>query len=288
MCLSTQQAGEKDATSRPSYFILGHIAKDIGPWGTRIGGSFSYSAITARGLGERVGGVTSVGPDLKLEDTFGGIEVVCVPSPVTTIFENLYVGRRRKQFIRAVASPIEPQHIPRNWLTSNIVHLAPIAHELSTAIAQLFPQSFVGVTPQGWIRQWDVDGNVSKRAWSGAEDVLRSADAVVFSGEDVAGGEKAVASYARLTEVLVVTRGAEGADLHYRGRVHHFPAFPVREVDPTGAGDAFAAAFFVELHRSGDPFRATRFANCVASFVVEGVGLSGIPTREQVDERLRG
>jgi sugar/nucleoside kinase (ribokinase family) len=64
------------------------------------------------------------------------------------------------------------------------------------------------------------------------------------------------------------------------------PGFPAVEVDPTGAGDVFAAAFLVRLQETEDPVQAARFANAVASFCVEGPGVAGIPTREQVEERL--
>ena len=65
-----------------------------------------------------------------------------------------------------------------------------------------------------------------------------------------------------------------------------YPAFKVGEVDPTGAGDAFAAAFLIELKRSDAPVESALFASCAASFVVEAPGADGIPTPDQVAERL--
>ena len=65
------------------------------------------------------------------------------------------------------------------------------------------------------------------------------------------------------------------------------PAYQANEVDPTGAGDVFATAFFVRLHETGDAVQAARFANAAASFVVEGPGVSCIPSRAQVEWRLR-
>jgi sugar/nucleoside kinase (ribokinase family) len=48
-------------------------------------------------------------------------------------------------------------------------------------------------------------------------------------------------------------------------------------VDPTGAGDVFAAALLCHLYRHGDPREAVNFANYVASFSVGQVGVEGIP-----------
>jgi len=98
--------------------------------------------------------------------------------------------------------------------------------------------------------------------------------------------EQVIQTYARMADILVVTKGARGATVYHRGEVRHFPAFETIEVDPTGAGDVFAAAYLIELGGSGDPYAAAHFANCVASFSVEKPGTEGIPTLEQVQRRL--
>jgi sugar/nucleoside kinase (ribokinase family) len=69
----------------------------------------------------------------------------------------------------------------------------------------------------------------------------------------------------------------------------HAPAFKSAvEVDPTGAGDVFAAAFFWHLHNSGGDWRtAADWANCVASFVVEKRGVAGVPKLAEVEKRWK-
>ena len=57
-------------------------------------------------------------------------------------------------------------------------------------------------------------------------------------------------------------------------------------VELTGAGDVFAAAFLVRLHETGDPWQATRFAACAASFIVEGEAFDAAPSRARIDKRL--
>jgi sugar/nucleoside kinase (ribokinase family) len=87
--------------------------------------------------------------------------------------------------------------------------------------------------------------------------------------------------------IIAFTRGYNGADICVRGNWRHIDAFPANVVDPTGAGDVFAAAFLIRMWESGDVWKATRFASCAASFSVEGEGIAGIPTREQVEARLK-
>jgi sugar/nucleoside kinase (ribokinase family) len=58
------------------------------------------------------------------------------------------------------------------------------------------------------------------------------------------------------------------------GDAEHFPAYPAVELDPTGAGDVFAASFLCSLYRHGDPREAVNFANRVAAYSVEAMGVS--------------
>jgi sugar/nucleoside kinase (ribokinase family) len=116
--------------------------------------------------------------------------------------------------------------------------------------------------------------------------MLRELDVVVLSEEDVGGDWEILDQYAAEARLLVVTRGPEGAILRRRGAPDaSYPAYATDEVDPTGAGDVFAAAFLIRLRETDDPDQATRFANCVASFAVEGPGTTTLPTLEQVRRR---
>jgi sugar/nucleoside kinase (ribokinase family) len=61
-----------------------------------------------------------------------------------------------------------------------------------------------------------------------------------------------------------------------------FPAPPQPEVDPTGAGDVFAAAFFINLYETNDPWASARFANQVAALSITRAGLAGVPTPDEI------
>jgi 1D-myo-inositol 3-kinase len=270
----------------PDFLVIGHITKDLQREGFTIGGTVTYSSLTARNLGLRTGIVTSAASDLDGVEILAGIDVLRLPSPVTTTFQNLYPDGMRVQFVRAVAREIRSQDIPLAWRGTKIVHLGPLTQELGSDIVDVFEGSLIGVTPQGWMRRWDEEGRVYPKVWVGAAKILVRAEVLIFSEEDVVRDEKLIAAYARLAKIMVVTRSRQGADLYYRGKRRNFPAFVAREVDPTGAGDVFAAAFLARLYETDDPYEATHFANCVASFCVEAPGIQGLPTREQVEERL--
>jgi len=271
----------------PDYLAIGHVTKDLlEEGGYTIGGAVTYAALTARNLGLRVAVITSASDDLALYPLFEGIEVLRIHSKVTTTFRNVYYGEARVQYISAVADKIEAKEVPAAWRDAGIVYLAPLAGELDVGIVGLFPHSLIGVSPQGWLRRWDEEGRVFPKKWDKAEEVLSRADAVILSEEDVGGDEKAILDYASRTKTLVVTKGSEGATVYHMGEVRHFPAFEAEAIDPTGAGDIFAASYLIELKRTGDPYKAAVFANCVASISVEKRGTEEIPTLEEVKHRL--
>jgi sugar/nucleoside kinase (ribokinase family) len=263
------------------YLVVGHVTRDLTDGGFTFGGTVSYAARTALSLSCRVGVVTSASADLDLGQVLSEVRVTRFPASTTTTFENIYTADGRRQVLRGVADLLVPEMVPSQWKTK-IAHLGPVARECDPALVHAFGDAFVGVTPQGWMRQWDEAGRVSRRRWEEAEQLLVRADAVVLSEEDVCGDESLIAQYATQARLLVVTRGAKGCDVHTRGRVRSFPAPSVREIDPTGAGDIFAAAFFVGLQRSGDPAVAACFANCIASCSVTRTGLDGAPRPREV------
>lgn len=87
----------------------------------------------------------------------------------------------------------------------------------------------------------------------------------------------------------VATQGTAGCTIHEGSRSCPLSACrPDAEVDPTGAGDAFAGTFLAEYLRTGDARVAAELALVVSSFVVERLGCQeNVPTPEQARKRLR-
>lgn len=270
----------------PDYVVAGHVTKDLVPGGFRIGGTVTYAGLTAHRLGCAVGVVTSAAPDLDAAVALPGLEVAIVPAVSTTTFENTYARGSRRQYLRSVARRILPEHVPAPWRRAPIVHFGPLAQELGTEVLDAFPRSSLrGLTPQGWLRCWDESGLVGRTTSPHLDVALAGVDVTVLSEEDVAGDWALLDLYAARARLLIVTQGPRGATVCQGSDRLQVPAFSAREVDPTGAGDVFAAAFLIRLRETGDPAEAAVFANCAASFAVEGPGVSTLPDRAQVEER---
>jgi 1D-myo-inositol 3-kinase len=234
----------------------------------------------------RAGVVTAAGDALDWDHHLPGIEIARFGCRETTTFENVYQTDKRLQRLLALADPVPIAAVPREWADSSIVHLAPVVGEISGEFAGLFTQSLMGLTPQGLFRYWDDSGMVSLGPWKGDDSLLSSCEVVILSREDMAGDPTFLHRCLEQVPVVVVTQGDRGAILYHHRKPKRFLAYPVKEVDPTGAGDVFAAGFLIEYYRTDDPSRSAAFACCTASFAVEQPGLNGIPTREAVEERL--
>jgi len=267
------------------YLVIGHLAHDLTPQGSRLGGTASYSALTARALGLRVGVVTSWGNEIPL-DSLNGIQVRGIEAEHSTTFENVYTPDGRHQIIHHNAPDLHYENVPKIWREAPIVHIGPIAGEGKSLVDRKFPASMLGLTPQGWLRTWDDDGRVHIGTWPEGLHGLSKADATVLSIEDVGGDEEQIEMMANSCRVLVVTEGSAGSRLYWNGDLRRFHALQLEEVDPTGAGDIYAAAFFWRFSTTHDPWAAARFATHLASFSVTRRGLEGIPTREEIQTCL--
>jgi sugar/nucleoside kinase (ribokinase family) len=274
-----------DAKLAPiDYLVIGHVTHDILPGGTRVlGGTASYASLTAAALGRAVGIVTSLSADANLAPLDTLTTLVRTPSATTTTFENVYVNGHREQYVYTPAAPLTPDVIPHAWRTTPIVHLGPIMRECDPALADHYTgKTFLGLTPQGWMRSSNARGHVFPTPWAEAGHLLPLASAVVLSIEDIGGNWDLAAFYAQQTHVLVVTCGWDGGTIFLDGQPTTFPAVPVTQVDPTGAGDIFATAFFIALASGARPLAATAFAACLAAHSVTRVGLASTPQPDEV------
>jgi sugar/nucleoside kinase (ribokinase family) len=272
---------------------IGHTARDEfeGDPEWRIGGTATYAAAAAACLGDRVALLTRVGPNererLNTRCRELGIELHALESAVTTTFAFRYVDGRRRLRLKARAKGIDAEAIPPALHETRAVVLASIAHEIEPSVFSVYGGVPRVLAAQGYLRSWDADGTIRRRDWEDAHDVLTRVTVAVVSEEDIEGDFDLARGWAR-TSPVIVTVAERGAIVLRGGREVLVGGFPANEViDQTGAGDAFCAGLALGLADGDDLEAATRFANAVASFAVEGVGTAALASREQVQARMR-
>lgn len=284
----------------PTFLTLGHVTRDLLPGATfTLGGTVTFAALTAYHLGLAAALVTRADEMLlaELPTLLPGIGLAARSAPVTTTFENSYAAGFRTQYLRECAPLLDLADIPPDWLAAPILLLGPLAQEIPPTLIRALPRapgSLLAATPQGWLRRWDDDGRVWPTPWEQAETLLPLLDVLILSHDDLLPfadnrremADAMLATWSTRVPLLLATDGRAGATLFEHGEVTHFLAYPALEVDPTGAGDVFAAAFLTHFHQHGDSHAATKFANCVAALSIEHPGISGIPTPAQIQNRL--
>jgi sugar/nucleoside kinase (ribokinase family) len=265
------------------YVLVGTFTKDLTETGYILGGTVFYGGVQAKRLGVEVSIISTAQPDINLSALDPGIQVHLQASPESTIFKNVYDAEgNRVQFLSGKANALQPQSAPTLASPPDILHLGPLVDEVPLNYASAFPGAKIGITPQGWMRRFGSNGRVYPTFWQEADQLLPQAWAVVFSEEDLGYDEKEIQRLADLCPIMVCTRNFSAASLFVNGKRYEVPTHPAQLVDPTGAGDVFAAAFFVWLHETDDPEAAVRFAHIAAGQSIEGVGVSKVLTREQV------
>jgi sugar/nucleoside kinase (ribokinase family) len=267
------------------YLVIGHITRDLTPQGPRMGGTATFSALTAKALGLRVGIVTSWGEELPA-DLLNGITVVNYPADRSTTLENIYTPQGRIQTVHNIAQKLDYHHIPETWRQTPIIHLGPLAQEIEPGIIRYLSSSLIGLTPQGWLRAWDDNGHVYPCEWPEASFTLNQAGAAIISLEDVGNSEERIDEMASSCRIFAVTEASCGSRLFWNGDVRRFTPPLVDQVDATGAGDIFAAAFFTRLYTTRDPWEAARFATRLSAFSVTRSGFESIPTPAEIQESL--
>jgi hypothetical protein len=299
------------------YTTVGHVSVDVMPGGARrAGGSAFYSALQAARLGQQTLIITQ-GVEAEIRTLLAPyrseLELQIVPASETTTLQSADDRALRGQRLLAWAGRMDEDI----EIDSSIVHFAPIARE--TPRRWSGSADFIGLTPQGLVRAW-AGVNRAIRLVALAPALLPERwDAAVISeteresctglipatqprgarsrGAAAAGGgagptaaSDQAAPAAANRGLVAVTAAAAPTSIHMPDGELARVRVPVIEdfCDDVGAGDVFAAAFFVALHEGRPARAAAAFANAAAAVRISGAGAEAIGDRTAVEARLGG
>jgi sugar/nucleoside kinase (ribokinase family) len=288
-----------DAPQMPDtfdYLAVGHVTVDLiadAPGGPRRqpGGGAFHSALQAARLGLRSAIVTCGRRD-ELEELLrpyrDELTLHIVPAAETTTLRTEGSGSSRHQRLLAWAGPIPDQRLP---LRTGILHLAPIARELAGDCG--IDADFVGLTPQGLVRAWAKIGEELTPSVLDPSALPPRCDAAVLSTaeqpycEALLSGQRPPAS----RPIVAVTAGAGATTVQLPGgeTVNVTPPRLLTVRDDLGAGDVFAAAFFVALWEGQTPQTpqaAAAFGNAAAVVKIAGEGPGAIGDRDAIEAVL--
>jgi sugar/nucleoside kinase (ribokinase family) len=271
----------------PRLLVVGHVTRDRRESELVLGGSAAYGALTARRLGWEAAVLTAAGPDFEPESELPDVAAFVRPSRVTTRFLNAYDDDgTRHQVVSGRADDIDLSPLPDAWRSPEALLLGPVVGEIRDFNATALAADCVGAIAQGFLREIAPDGRVLPREWQRPERDLVGVHVLFVSEHDLRGSGREAPEFLEWVPMVALTRGWRGLRLLTREATHEVPTLPRPEVDPTGAGDVFSAAFLVRYHEGGDPLEAAAFAACAASCAVEGVGTTSLGDRAEIERRL--
>jgi len=316
----------KSLPRRPLLVVVGHASRDLvadDSRGWRLGGSVTYVSLTAARLGVAVRaliGLDATSAEASELDLLrnAGVEASTRVFPSAPVFRNVETPSGRRQQCLAVGPRLGPRVVPQAWRDDGAWAFVPVLAEISGQQWARFPPAgaTVAVGWQGLLRQARAGGRTRARP-PRADPLLERADVTVVSEDDLPAGASAwtervvgdrlMSFFRRPGQQLVLTGAERGGHLFLRSpgswRALRYRAVPARIADATGAGDVFLAAF---LATALDPTlvepapapdepgvasrewlgRRLRLAAVAAAMASEGLGLTAIPTRAELQDRL--
>ncbi|EET5348349.1 aminoimidazole riboside kinase [Escherichia coli] len=188
------------------------------------------------------------------------------------------------------------------WRHGEWLHLCSIALSAEPSRTSAFTAMTAIRHAGGFV---SFDPNIREDLWQDEHllrlclrQALQLADVVKLSEEEwrlISGktqNDRDICALAKEYEIamLLVTKGAEGVVVCYRGQVHHFAGMSVNCVDSTGAGDAFVAGLLTGLSPTGlstDEREMRRIIDlaqrCGALAVTAKGAMTALPCRQELE-----
>jgi hypothetical protein len=287
---------KRNRDGRLQCLSVGAITRDRYGDTVEIGGSAYYASRVFSGLGASARIATNAPSELSGIPELNGIELLFTGNAPVPVFVNEYSeASARRQWVENAAAKISPRALSAPLLDVDALFLCPVLGEVPIEpwISAVRARC-VGLGIQGFLRAAETSKpGVSKRSVVPAPffpdpALLAEVDAAFLSEEDLALAPSGFLDLLRTSVRLVfLTRGAEGARIFRDGGVAEIGVHPTNAIDPTGAGDAFAAACLFAFASDEDPIAAARLGAAAASIVVEGVAGACLHRIGEAHERVR-
>jgi sugar/nucleoside kinase (ribokinase family) len=259
--------------------IVGNLTRDVVDGGPpRPGGTVFHAARALRALGREAVIVTrcaAADRETLLRPLVAlGLPVVWGEAETTAAFSLDYRGQERTMTVDALADPWTPADA-RGWVADALrgtrwVHVGPLARSdfPPETLAELAHDRRLALDVQGLARPartgpLELDGDIDPATF----EPLRVLKLAEDEARVVAGGTDE-RSLARLgVPEILATFGERGSLVLARGRAQRVPAHPL-ELQPTGAGDAYCAAYVSSRSAGMSPEASARRATAAVAAVL--------------------
>ncbi len=212
------------------------------------------------------------------EDFLGylrGIHMANKPMPTPTLLyrnESTGAGRMQSTENSQLAGPVEITNQLAGVLSAaDILILAPLLQNYKYSyVKNLFEylsrDCVTVLSPQGYLRKVDSDGQISYQKFSDAHKIVPLFDMVVASNEDMPDAANELTAWSQLAKTtnIIMTEGEKGASIIKNGKLTQVTtnAVPSNQIiDSVGCGDIFTAATAYNYFQTRDLLSAVRSGN---------------------------
>jgi len=314
---------------KKSLFFAGHFAVDNIIRFKRInkpslGGSVSYCSLALSKYAQdaEISIVSHVGKlnfNNKLLDKIKNKNIdlkgIKYSEVKNTNFVLDYFDHARTLTLKSRSPNLKFDDIPSEYLNNppDIFVLVPLCNEISleyvSQILKAFPEAYIGIDLQGFIRKID---DLGKVAYIYDDNIISNMNKIINLIGDrliLKGSEEEMKLLAGESDdyeivmsnfinydnkgIYIMTLGEKGSLLIKKGEVIlKIPAFKTKKVvDETGAGDVYFSIFLYEFIHSDKSWKsieqAAYLASSTASFLVEKKGTAGFETKNTVVKRMK-
>jgi 2-dehydro-3-deoxygluconokinase len=274
------------------------------------GGDTSNAAVAAARQGAKVGMITGLGRDMPGDSFMALWAREGIDTSTVTRTDRYQTGvyfvthdEEGHHFLHyranSAAAMFAPEDVPVRAIgRARMLYLSGISQGISTAACDATLAAIDAARRQGVKIAYDT--NYRPRLWPPARAVavMRATietvdyalpgieDAITLTG--IADPDAILDYYLKLGPgVVVLKMGESGAYLATPEARVKIPAFPVRTIDATGAGDTFCGSFLARILAGDSPEPAARYAAVAAALKCTRYGaVAPIPTPAQVAEAM--
>lgn len=249
---------------------------------------FNSGVILAK-LGYKVKIIAKVGKDsveeFSKQVTNHGIKISnLVTGEVSTGFNVIY-DKKGDRTLRNLgdAGKIHESDIPPDFFESDAVLIGPLIQEIPPdTLRYLATNSSLNLLdPQGLLRKIDRNKAIENIVIQNVKSILQDIDILKLTSEEafLMANSKSTEDVPKILsemgpKIIAITFAEKGSIIYEDGElVVRIPAYPVNAIDPTGAGDVYAAGFIFEYLKTKDLIKSGFFASAAASFMVENMGI---------------
>ena len=257
------------------------------------GGACATAIVAAHRLGMHGQMISTVGDDETGEmilDSLDreGIDTTMMEvfpggtSPHSEIMVNPDSGTRTKFVCSNSLPPLSWNEDQKALLrNSDILHVDGTRYDNAMAAIELAKQYGIPVSVDGC--HMEEDRELNRKMASMADILIMNARYPrLVAGTETT--EQALEYFAfQGPKVVISTQGLKGCLAWIDGKIETFPAYSVKAVDSTGAGDVFHGAFLAAYMRGMDVRRSIQYATIAAALKCTRVGgRAGIPSDEEI------